>query len=545
MLHDMKSSLLVMLAVLVAIACWLMLRADTRVTPAASGAEQQRGRVVPGAVSPASDQVAAGRQAAELPGVANPDTEVSAVAPAIVGRIIDAAAQPVGGARVQVWPPASVDGREVVSVECQADGSFRVEVASGAWNLLADHAAHGKVPREGLRLQREDLQVGDLVLQAQPALLGRLAYADGQPIAELKVGVGPVGGSGASLADVRNERVLTDEHGRIAIRNLDHGEYELRLPFQSFRDEVEPRLRLTTGQAEQELVVDRHRIRLRNGDDLGIKGWRESRAKELQDALRSGNGWKALWDDANLWAAGQVSDSLVARGSWWYLSNSVGDKWGEAVVHADRARNETDVEMKLRRVEMSGTLRLRVRAADGTVPTSAEMSRFYAVALNSPEFQEAAPRDGDDSLFRVAPGRFAVVIRLGPSKDGFETFAPVERQIQVRANEETLLEAVARTGGRVQMTVHLPSGEKGRHLSGFQAATLDESGNTIDVRPYQTKTERGYIQGTPRSATIFTCVRILRPGRHEFTVTVKGYEPLRVSAFLEDGKTTHVDVYLR
>ena len=41
------------------------------------------------------------------------------------------------------------------------------------------------------------------------------------------------------------------------------------------------------------------------------------------------------------------------------------------------------------------------------------------------------------------------------------------------------------------------------------------------------------------------CVRILRPGRHEFTVTAKGCESMRVSAFLEDGKITPVGVYLR
>jgi len=538
----MKLSVFGLLAVLI-VAAWWWLAGDPEIVPVDRGTVRQEVPEAEGSAATAPDSASDERQAVVTDEEKAGDVEVAS--PALVGRIIDAAARPVAEARLIAWPPGNSDRRDRVVIESGVDGTFRMGLPAGEWNLVAFAAAHGKVVREGYLVANEDVDVGDLVLQPMPALLGRLVYADGQPIKQFEVRVGPVGGNGLSPANVRHAQVLTDDDGRIAIRTLDDGEYELIFNCWGFRGEEEPTLRLKVGETMRDLVIDWHRIRARDTYDVGLCGWREDRASELQAAERTGNGWRELWDSANVSVAGNVSDSLVARGTWWYLSNSEDGKWAEVLVHADRARNETVIDLAMRPIELSGTLRVRLRAIDGTVPDAVKMRRVEATSLQSPKFYEPAPRDGDDFMFRMAPGRYAIQMRVGPDKGGFDAFAMLNREVHIRANQETLLEDVARTGGRVQMTVHFPSGEKGKHLSRFKATTLDESGQEVAVRPYQTQTADGYMRGGMKSDTPFTCMKILRPGRHEFTVTVKGFDPVRVSAFLEAGKTTSVEVHLR
>ena len=470
--------------------------------------------------------------------------QVAPVLAVVVGRIINTASRPVAGATVQLWSPGDDD--RAAKGETEADGMFRIEAKTpGACDLAAFAAAFGFVRREGLRVAIGVLDVGDLVLQPKPAVLGRLIYPDGQPIVDMRVQVSKTTGARSRLvAGAFYETVKTDENGRFRILNLTEGTYDVKLPYFRLRGEKEPELRVVTGQAEQEVTIARHRILVRGPLGIGVSGWTKARSQEIQAALQTDQGWFELFERTDARGAGGFREFLVTCGSWWRLSNSAGNKWREALVHAESIRNETEVDLEPLPVALSGKLRLRARTADGSAPSSAELTRVRATALNSPARYEAATRDGEDFVFRVSPGRYRMRIRLGLGRNGLDEFAPVDQEVHISENIETLVSVEARSGGRVQVTLHLPDNKKVRSVSGVTVTNLGLSGEPVVLRPYQVNLADGYRRGTPSSETPFICVPILRPGRHELTVTAKGYQPQKVTAFVETGKITPVEVWL-
>tara|TARA_R110002096_G_scaffold265847_1_gene459437 strand:- start:522 stop:2159 length:1638 start_codon:yes stop_codon:yes gene_type:complete len=470
--------------------------------------------------------------------------QVALVLAVVVGRIINTASRPVAGATVQLWSPGDDD--RAAKGETEADGTFRIEAKTpGACDLAAFAAAFGFVRREALRVAIGVLDVGDLVLQPKPAVLGRLIYPDGQPIVDMRVQVSKTTGALSRLTTgAFYEAAKTDTNGRFKILNLTEGTYILRLPYFMLRGEKEPERRVATGQAQQELTIARHRIRVRGPGGLGISGWSQKRSQEVQAALRTGHGWSELFKHPDASAAGDYREFLVSYDTWWRLSNSEGDKWREALVHAESVRNETEVDLELLPVELSGTLRLRARAVDGSVPTSAKLTRIYATGLNSPGRYEQATRDGEDFLFRMSPGSYRMRIRLGLGEKGLDDFAPVDQEIHIHETDETLVAVEARSGGRVQVTVHLPDIKKVRWIGGLKITSLGVTGESVALRPYQVNTDKGYSRGSTPSETPIICVYMLRSGRHELTVAAKGYQSQRVTAFVETGKITPVEVWL-
>lgn len=474
------------------------------------------------------------------PEPAQPAPEVAVV----IGRIIDSGSRPVVSANLQMW--SQDDNDRGVQGVTEADGTFRLEAKTpGACDLIASASSFGFVRREALRVAIGVLDVGDLVLQPKPALIGRLIYPDGQPIVDLGVGVVRTTGSHTRpTVGVFFEDVKTDADGRFKIVNLTEGTYGLNLPYQTLSGEEEPTAQLATGQAEQELTIARHRIRLRGPWGVILDGWGQEQSGEVRAALQTGRGWLALLDRPSVSFSGNSSEFLVTYDSWWRVWTYDEDKWFEELVHAQSIRNETEVHLELLPVETSSTLRLRVRTVDGSLPKSAKLDRIYASALNSPGHFETAGRDGDDFLFRFTPGSYQMRIRFDPVRSALDRFAAVAQEVHFRADEETLLSLEAWTGGRVQVTLHLPDNKNVRRVNGLVVSKLGPFGKPVNLRQYQVTNASGYTRGTPPSETPFVCLRMLRPGRHELTVTAKGYQPQRMTAYIEEGKITPLDVYL-
>ena len=470
----------------------------------------------------------------------------------VIGRVLNAGSQPVVGAKLAL--SLSGGARPVRGVATQ-DGTFHLEAqAVGAAELVVSEPSTGFARREGLRVAHGVLDVGDVVLQSMQPLRCRLVYPDGRPITGLKVTASNMLGSLARPnAGVLTDTAETDGSGRMEILSLAEGTYQLKLPCLTFPDEREPSPRVVAGHAPQDVTVARHRILVLGEPGSDVDGWRAERAGDLQTALRTGRGWRELLDTPDVSATSVTaidaySDFLVSYGSSFLLSNSDGDKWAEKFVHADSTRNETEVDLTMKPIAMSGTLRLRARAADGSVPKDAKLSRIYANGLNSPGWFEAAGRDGDDFLFRITPGSYRVTIRMGLAKSGLDVFGALRRDIEIKAEEETLVTSEAMVGGRVQLTLHLPDNEVVRRVPGLQVSSLGQSGELVPLRPYQAYyergAERGYSRGSPPSETPFICVRMLPPGRHELTVVATGYQPQRLTAFVEVGKVASLEVWL-
>ena len=127
-------------------------------------------------------------------------------------------------------------------------------------------------------------------------------------------------------------------------------------------------------------------------------------------------------------------------------------------------------------------------------------------------------------------------------------FFPIERDITVRDGQETLVTAVAQRGGRVQVTVHLPDGNRVPFLPGLEVTVDDMAGGTpTPLAPYQTHPrpkEYSWGRRAPGGEP-FTCLGLLTRGRHELSVSADGFESQRVAVLVKEGEITPIEVWLQ
>lgn len=81
--------------------------------------------------------------------------------------------------------------------------------------------------------------------------------------------------------------------------------------------------------------------------------------------------------------------------------------------------------------------RLRLRAPDGTTPRDVEVTDFDALEFGTQQQLESTGTDGGDFLYRATPGRFYLRVQPDPNRIKRHDFFPVEREVELRAGDET------------------------------------------------------------------------------------------------------------
>jgi hypothetical protein len=120
-------------------------------------------------------------------------------ATAVVGRVLDPAGRPVGGALVRSEHPGSARGRPVGSAETEDDGSFRVAPVSGQrLKLVAWHRLGGFGETE-VQLGQSQPPV-ELRLGAGATIAGTVKFDDGTPAAGTSVAVTRQDGTSSTTA---------------------------------------------------------------------------------------------------------------------------------------------------------------------------------------------------------------------------------------------------------------------------------------------------------------------------------------------------------
>jgi hypothetical protein len=470
---------------------------------------------------------------------------------AILGRVVDENGRAVADAEVGLLDVANTGIRTSL-----ADGSFELPVArAGTYDVCASSPTFGFGSLPGVAIGEDKVDAGDLVLRPRPAVLAHLVFADGQPIARLRCVLEAVDSrrgsmAGATRAGARSCAVVTDPAGRLRAAGLAPGGYRLRVAVHA-PAELEQQYRnivLHTGAGETELVIDLHLLRL-PGTDIGFRGWWEEHDAEVRAALAPGGDWIGMLDARGPGGAGRLGDRFVQRGSWWHFTVDQDGFWGEAMVHADRSRNETEVLVETQPIEHLATLRVRFTAVDETPGTlqvqSARATEFGAFA----HFVDAG-RDGEDFVFRATPGRHRVELQPGTEERQHflnSFYLPMTRVVTLHANTETVEFVDPQRGGRAQVTVHFPDCREAQTVQGLDVlAEIEPAAPPQRLTPYTIKTPTGFeVRPNPPAGKPFLCGRLLRPGHHVLTIRADGFQTQQVGVQITAGRDTPIEVWLQ
>jgi hypothetical protein len=462
----------------------------------------------------------------------------------VFGRVVDANGHPVARAEVGLL----TDSRKVLARRTRADGTFEIAVhRPGTFDVFAasTELGFGLIPDVAVEDARID--VGDVVLHPRAAVLGRLLFPDGQPVAGFGCRLTAVeGGALASRAGARSCAVETDAAGRLRAACLEPGAYRLGLDWVLVPDgqgEAYQDIVWHTGAGEAEARIDLHRLRLRGQTPQGCRGWWAERDAEVRETLAAGADFGDVVPDVTMAIVDGKRDLLVQRGSRWLFTTRNDDRWGQVIVHAERSRNETVVAIALQPYDLSATLRVRFTSSDAA-PATLELR---AVRRDTVARFANAGRDGGDFVFRATPGRHRIVLQPEPELGVASYFFPIEREVTLRANEEAVEVVAAQRGGRVLATVHLPDGKTVALQNGLYVFAEAAPGAPPQrLGPYEV-TESGKMrtQPFPPAGLPFVCQQLLAPGRHVLTIGLDGYQPQQSRALITPGDVTPIEVWLQ
>lgn len=494
---------------------------------------------------------AEGRASIELPHreVARPlhlvqDLELSA-GRTLAGRVVTGDGTPVGGTEITVDGGRGRPNRQL-SASTLADGTYRLPLTTdAALTVRAAHALHGTAAVSVAPGAAGDAVAPDLVLQPMPVVAARLVFDDGSPAAGLRVQlVVPIEPGVQQVAAA----TTTDADGRLAVRSLPLGRYQLRIEsFSRCPDWPE----LGADVPEPTIALrGMHHVRLSFCDQQGRKlqplwvAWTEFDA--TQDAeLRAARAGRVALDDLpnGPRGTGGARDGLLAEGHWLWIRASHRTASGEALLQAVTPGYVHDVELRLVEHPRTATLRIAVRrAGDGAVlPVRARLSQRF---LHEPALADEPESTPEGLLLRANPGRFEVRIEPRWRGDDLGEFAAFTREVELRDGGTTEISETIQPGGRVRLCVHLPTPRSGP-IDGFAVASpsLPEAGGSTSFIKTLSKGWTTSVEVLPDQPVQWQ--PLLPPGHHELRIRSRDYQDLVLGVVVRAGEVTDVDVYLQ
>jgi hypothetical protein len=510
--------------------------------------------------------------------------------------VIDANGTPINGALLQLYADGTQDesGMTVTDVF----GEYRLGITDDGPQVIAGSHGDAGWAQERLLLRKgQDHRAPDLVLHPTSRLRGVIVYADGQPIADLEVGVtserpihARAAGSGPPRAGDERESVVSGDplwlpapspargvnfaRGRTAadgsfeFRSLRPGEYQLSLPVHLWEDRdrrsdqdsgVTPfRPLVDTEAAETRIVLDLHRLRLRVQDETGrrlvrssitCEGWKPDRVEAIE-RLAAGADHLAEGDaQPNVTIKGWDDDFLVPHGSWWCFATGLrGRHRGEASVRVPGHGNESEVVITLREIRTTATLRVHVVSAHGgpvaKFGASLQQTRPGQLCRLEPFSEEAGTR-----VYRSVPGRYRLLLQPGDFGGMGERslYSPITREIVLEDGKETAVTCEAVPGGRLRLTVHLAGAERVRAIPGFSATLADAAGPAVELTSFIHDIGNGrdrIASSNPPPGVPGTCARLLEPGPRLLTVKATGHAAVSVPVLIRAGEITDAEIRL-
>ncbi len=403
------------------------------------------------------------------------------------GRVVTSRGEPVAQARVRLCadgpggdPDAPTGGRGASS---GPGGWFALEAPPGrAAAVVAFSPEQGLGRREATEVSAEG-DVPDVVLKDVPSVEGRVLRPDGSPLE----GVGVWGElTGAEPPDDPcrtswgQSLALSGEGGRFRLRFLREGACRL------WTHESEARLNARTGDRDLSLVLDLGRLRVRIVDGQGrllpgaglfAFGWDPARAARLTDLLEGRLDAEEApedgdWSSAASGSRDGVHDLFLAAGSAVVVqSHAEGFAPVEQALTMPADGSGRELELRVRRAEQAGALRVAWRGGDGAplphvrVRVSSRLGSLLAERVLGP----GAAIDG------LPAG--AVTVRLGPS-GGPELQPSWVVPLTSWALEETVRVAIP-AGGTAELDRRAPLGGRVRvfvEQEGAPAPVLDDEG---------------------------------------------------------------------
>jgi len=244
--------------------------------------------------------------------------------------------------------------------------------------------------------------------------------------------------------------------------------------------------------------------------------------------------------------AGWCKSFLLGRGMWLWVHAGQGFCQGDALLQALPPRNVIDMLVRLRRTEPTATLRLVLKSTDGGPPGEFEIS-LLQTRLNEPGDGPFIPERTDRGMIcRWAPGHYRVEASPKPVVMDYGWFDSFEADVELRADEETVLERKLEPGGRLRFCVHLPDAADRREIERFALSTPALGPVTLGLHNFIRKRADDWVNGRQVFAGESIQWRpLLPPGRHVLTVKSRDYADTVTSVTIEPRKVTDVDIWLQ
>jgi hypothetical protein len=452
----------------------------------------------------------------------------------LTGRVVTQDGSAVQGAEVFVC-----DGtKSVAAAGSDGTGAFRARLRDGGTlRVLARQGKEGVAKLEGVQAAKDqDVDVGALVLSAAGEIAGRAVLPDDTPAPLLYLAFSLKGGNPYEQAcadgdpGARYQQVMTDAEGRFSVRNLRLGTFFVQLATDKDAALVE------TGTRDARIVVKKRLIVLHVTDAEG----RPLNAEWAFDERREDG--KDGWSGAGAIQAGLA---VLDFGRPLTLQGAVSTATLESepltiTVPSDAWRR--DVTVVLRPPPPKGTVRLRLRTPEG-----AEVGTYYAEAhpVEAVKGIAAGASWSSGPSKPLRPGRYVVDVMPGqgdflPSDPGGPALAPLRLDVTVPGDEETVVDAVARPGGWLRVTVVAPEGTAPDRLATW--VETDPGGEKTEVA-WSSVEKKGYWTSL-RVGPAHWFGRALAPARYVLSTGADGKPAVRTPFSIDAGRTTDVEVRL-
>lgn len=464
----------------------------------------------------------------------------------LAGRVVDDQGTPVAGAQVSLRSVADGGGTSI-DADTDAQGRYRFGLpAAAAVAVTAEHNSFGRAQARCELAMGQD-HVADLVLRASSTLRARVTFEDGEPVRDVSVGVYERGSSGSTVA-----MADTDRDGWITVRTLEPGSYQLRA--QSLADDAMPSPVVATHEDPATIVLAGiHQVRFRFQDDagrslrpmdVGCGRWPAEKAAAAA-AFAAGAALTEELEDGFLNAAGALPSLLVSRGAWVRVHASHRDAHGEAMLQVLPPQNVYDVVVTLRELVRSATLRLNLASADaaGAGDVAVELNQLHLGVPGCYELE--CERTGASLLARWYPGRYRLEVKPKATGSELGWFAPFAQVVELRRNEETVLDEVVRVGGRVRLHVHAPDPAQRDEIEDFAVETPAAMGVPGWRTFVQTRPDGWSRSGSAPANVPLLWWPVLPPGQHALTIRSRDYAEQTVHVTIEPRAATDAHVWLQ
>lgn len=394
-------------------------------------------------------------------------------------------AQPVEGAEVSLVVSADVSGREELTAaqttRTDPDGRFELGFLSSG-TVAVQVRAHG----EGSALVRDvrlvagsDRELGDLLLAGRGTLEGTVTYPGGDPARQLTLWAVPaeLAGRPHALALARKgelkrelgdgltlDHTKTNDAGHFRFAGLAAGNYTLVTERNEQTLAPSDSVHATGSQAIALMLGARRlRVLVRAADGSPLSGAKVSVTPMTEDdrGVRiSGRAQQALARGAD----GACDFEVPANSPLALRVTSPGCHPVDERIELTETERERVHTVVLHPATSQGTVQLDVRDSSGR---AFESLRVWVLAestsLPVAGFDGITP-DDERRIGPLPPGRYGLVVwplSYGAADEPGTAF-PIETEapIEVSASGETYVALVAQSGGRVHLTLDVPSGHE-------------------------------------------------------------------------------------